>query len=450
MPPPSALGAGMLIDWNTCVARRVISWRPAAGSVAGWKRLTAVEPMSSVGGPSCASIGLLAGPLPGTPTGASSPPKLVPSSVMCQLIVNGVSMSAKRSIDVSRSAWSPKRTSRMSTLVVPCGTSCTVLGGVARVLSSGMPAYALRSRNALSVATSGVVLPSMMASARPWACAAASGSAAPFRSASAAARSSSGLAGEPRAPGSALTSNGSPRHVFAGCAWQSVPSLSAPNAGDAAPIVATTASAPTTRARYLRCAMPMPPIRRPGAQSESRGPPPREPLPARDDVATRRFAHGKKVRKLVRDRALRATPQAPPFRGRRSAPAAAGGARRHARQPHGRLVALAREPTRVGADLDAQDVRPGAQLRDRVAARLPAQDDRAALADLHAAVERHRELLPADAGQAQVDEAAVVRQEQLHPHAARRELAQRDPAADPQAARGASVADDRAGDCDGA
>src|SRR3954447_7593053 len=312
MPPPSSFGAGIGTE-TTCVARRVTSWRLAAGSSAGWNRLCVVVPMSRVGSPSSVSDGGSARPAAGTPTGASSPPKLVPSSVMCQLIVKLLSMSAasNRSMEVSRMAWSPKRTSRTSTLPAPAGTSRTV----ARVLRSGMPAYALRSRNDSSPGASDVALPSMMASARPCWSAAVSASGGVFMASSAGARAASGLAGEPRLPIGAVTSNGSPRQVLAGSAWQSVPSVSAPNAGDAAPIAAVTASTPAARARCLKCAMPIPPICHPGAQSESRGPPPREPHPASDDASAAAAAHGRKVRKLVRDRALRhdrhARPRAP-------------------------------------------------------------------------------------------------------------------------------------------
>jgi len=75
--------------------------------------------MLNVGTTSDSSAALTPVPSPLTAAGSSSPPKLEPSSVMCQLIVNDESMSSKRSIDVSITAWSPKRTSRTSTVVSP-------------------------------------------------------------------------------------------------------------------------------------------------------------------------------------------------------------------------------------------------------------------------------------------------------------------------------------------
>src|SRR3954471_16574468 len=177
----------------------------------------------------------------------------------------------------------------MSSGPVGAATALTIVAAFACVTRSGMPAYALRAKKVSSPAASRPpsatlrVSPSMIASARPRAVATAVALVAPFRSASAAERSSSGLAGEPSLPTGASTASGSPRHVFCARVWHSVPWSNAPNAGAAAPIETATASAPVARARNLKCAMPMPPEFTPsvGHSSWTRGPPPRSYTPRR-------------------------------------------------------------------------------------------------------------------------------------------------------------------------
>ena len=165
MLPPSVLAASMWTG-NTCVARRVSSTSPA-----GWNRFATEVPIDRPGSPSgshteaCAPFALAA-------AGESTPPSVVPSSVMCQLIVNGASMSANRSIDVSRIAWSPKRTSRTHRRHGSRGRRRD--GRDLRVRVEERDAgVGLGARKLLSPSTSGPSLPSMIARARPRACAAA-------------------------------------------------------------------------------------------------------------------------------------------------------------------------------------------------------------------------------------------------------------------------------------
>ena len=126
-----------MLTLSVCVVSR-----DSSGAPSGWKRLTAfsVVTPARASGLSSACWPICVEPSASSVAGASWPPKLVPSSVTCQVMLNGSSGSSKRSSHVSSSVWSPKRTARTSTLPSPSSPLWTSLTRSARFqFRSGMP-----------------------------------------------------------------------------------------------------------------------------------------------------------------------------------------------------------------------------------------------------------------------------------------------------------------------